>query len=156
MTTTTTTTFPFRISRALERTIEQGGVLLAVVERADDRVVVERHFGHLEIRIDHHLQNRIFTQKPKNQNQNQLFSCRPGDLEILAPTFDYYHHHASSWALLLKCFSGTVEKPLTRAPGRLLVTCVNVCRVDFTYNEEEEEERKLDPLLLLFLLSASK
>jgi hypothetical protein len=71
MTTTTTTTFPFRISRALERTIEQGGVLLAVVERADDRVVVERHFGHLEIRIDHHLQNRIFTQKKTKKSKSK-------------------------------------------------------------------------------------
>jgi hypothetical protein len=49
----------FSHSRALERTIEQGGVLLAVVERADDGVVVERHFGHLEFGIDHHLKEYI-------------------------------------------------------------------------------------------------
>ena len=43
--------------RALEGAVEQGGVLVSVVERADDGVVVERHLGHLELRVDHHLRN---------------------------------------------------------------------------------------------------
>ena len=30
---------------------------MSVVERADDGVVVERHLGHLELRVDHHLRN---------------------------------------------------------------------------------------------------
>ena len=61
--------FFFSHSRALKRTIEQGGVLLAVVERADDGVVVERHFGHLEFGIDHHLEEYL---KKKQKKMKQM------------------------------------------------------------------------------------
>ena len=61
----------------MKRTIEQGGVLLAVVERADDGVVVERHFGHLEFGIDHHLEEYLKkkTKKQKNKNETNDVTC---------------------------------------------------------------------------------
>ena len=82
---------------------------MAVVERANDCVVVERHFGHLEFGIDHHLECAteiriifsIFIRTAKN-SRIQQYKDTP-DSVVAVRSYNSSEHVVASLAAAVEC-----------------------------------------------------